>query len=319
MDPYISISSNTPVQPDTDSAADQAKADDRRSADRARMFKQSLVKPGGTAANAAAVRAASARPGDTTGKTLSAGEREAAEMPLSPAMLRLREEGTWQPQPLVTPQGQAEPEAGAAGMAQADSACEAEAGAQALTDMHQAASSATADGGDAAMRVDDREARRGDTPLIEAPKDPNQSGSAQGRRQGGSKQGGAGSSSSKSSSSTIDPRLLQGPVSIGSPQGFQEVAKPQASRPVMPPTELVQQLVEFATVHRNQSGFMEFQLGLTRQTLGGLRIQLCAYGNRRVGLAIKGNRGGLGDAEVAGLVEALKKKNLDVVDVIVTE
>jgi hypothetical protein len=113
--------------------------------------------------------------------------------------------------------------------------------------------------------------------------------------------------------------LLQGPVSIGAPQGFGEVAKPQAARPVMPPSELMQQLVEFATVHRNQSGFMEFQLGLSRQALGGLRIQLCAYGNRRVGLAIKGNRGGIGDAEVAGLVEALRKKNLDVVDVVVTE
>lgn len=92
--------------------------------------------------------------------------------------------------------------------------------------------------------------------------------------------------------------------------------QPQRLPPAAP---LVQQLVEFATFGRNEAGFLEFRLGLVEDALGGLRIQLASYGNRRVGLKVKGNGGkasGIGDAELAGLIDALRAKNVEVIDVV---
>ncbi|HEY7115706.1 MAG TPA: hypothetical protein VH475_03915 [Tepidisphaeraceae bacterium] len=88
---------------------------------------------------------------------------------------------------------------------------------------------------------------------------------------------------------------------------------PQVSR-VMPPTQLLNQVVEFATVAQNQQGFMEFHLGLAQSALGGLRIRVCSYGQRRVGLSVYTAQGGIGDAELSGLIEGLRGRNVEVVD-----
>ncbi len=92
-----------------------------------------------------------------------------------------------------------------------------------------------------------------------------------------------------------------------------------ASPRPLPPAALVQQLVEFATLYRSAAGTMEFNLCLVREALGGLRIQVSAFGNRRVGLTIKNGRGqpsAIGEEEVAGLVAALRKRDVEVVDVV---
>src|SRR3989442_1672749 len=81
------------------------------------------------------------------------------------------------------------------------------------------------------------------------------------------------------------PGRLARPVLLPTPQNFQAAVARATSRPA-PPPELLQQLVEFAAVHRNSDGLMEFRLGLVREALGGLQIQLQAYGNRRIGLKI---------------------------------
>jgi hypothetical protein len=92
----------------------------------------------------------------------------------------------------------------------------------------------------------------------------------------------------------------------------------QTTRTIEPPAALVQRLVEFATVHRNQQGVVEFTLGLQQAVLGGMRIQLSAYGNRRVGLTVKsaGQRAAVGDEEIAGLIDSLRKRNVEVVEVV---
>src|SRR5437879_497512 len=94
MDPYnVSIPPSAPVQQDTDSAsADDAKADERR-ADKARAFKQALNRPGGPTQLAAMAATVSAKPGPGVARKLPGGSDADAGMPLSPAMLRLREEG----------------------------------------------------------------------------------------------------------------------------------------------------------------------------------------------------------------------------------
>jgi hypothetical protein len=92
---------------------------------------------------------------------------------------------------------------------------------------------------------------------------------------------------------------------------------PQVER-IMPPAALVQQVVEFATVAPNQEGFMEFRLGLSRNALGGMRIRVCAYGNRRVGLSVccgEGD-GAIHEGHVSGLIDALRLRDVEVVETV---
>jgi hypothetical protein len=98
----------------------------------------------------------------------------------------------------------------------------------------------------------------------------------------------------------------------------QLAAPEQSGRHIEPPAALVQRLVEFATVHRNNQGVVEFTLGLQQSVLGGMRIQLSAYGNRRVGLTVKsaGQHAAVGDEELAGLIDSLRRKNVEVVEVV---
>jgi hypothetical protein len=92
---------------------------------------------------------------------------------------------------------------------------------------------------------------------------------------------------------------------------------PQVER-IMPPAALVQQVVEFATVAPNQEGFMEFRLGLSRNALGGLRIRVCAYGNRRVGLSVRcgDGDGAIHEGHVSGLIDALRQRDVEVVETV---
>jgi len=85
------------------------------------------------------------------------------------------------------------------------------------------------------------------------------------------------------------------------------------------PMELLQQVIDYATVSRNTEGFMEFRMGLSRDTLGGMRVRVTAFGNRRVGLKIQNGDtdAGVSEGEVAGLIAALKARNVDVVEVAV--
>ena len=92
---------------------------------------------------------------------------------------------------------------------------------------------------------------------------------------------------------------------------------PQVER-ITPPATLVQQVVEFATVAPNRDGFMEFRLGLARNALGGLRVRVCAYGNRRVGLSVHCGEGdaAIHEGHVSGLIEALRQRDVDVVETV---
>lgn len=84
--------------------------------------------------------------------------------------------------------------------------------------------------------------------------------------------------------------------------------------PVDPAT--FRQMVEFAGVHRDRSGIIEFQLGLRRDVLGGAQIVMRALGDRKIGLRIKNGAGAeLSEADVESLVRALRGRRLDVVEV----
>ncbi len=93
---------------------------------------------------------------------------------------------------------------------------------------------------------------------------------------------------------------------------------PTAERAPIIPSALLDRVVEFATVTRNSEGFMEFQMGMAKEALGGLKIKVTAYGNRKVGLKVKsgGGEGGIGEQNIADLIEALKSRDVEVVDVV---
>jgi hypothetical protein len=135
-----------------------------------------------------------------------------------------------------------------------------------------------------------------------------------GPRSKSSSEGGAKNDTTESTESSADV-----PVSMPNQAFAPLAASAEHIQRLPPPAPLVQQLVEFATFGRNEAGFLEFRLGLVEDALGGLRIQLASYGNRRVGLKVKGSGGkaaSIGDAELAGLIDALKARNVEVIDVV---
>lgn len=90
------------------------------------------------------------------------------------------------------------------------------------------------------------------------------------------------------------------------------------ARPAVISLEMIQQLVEFASVSRNQAGDFEFRLGLLPGVLGGMQICVAAYGNRRIGLKLRGAAVNAGqfDAELGALVDELRKRRVEVVEII---
>ena len=304
VDPYNSIPSSQSVQSDKDSAsAEDAKSAERR-ADVARAFRGTLT--GTNAASTAGLGSSAGAPRQNTSSKSPLG-RGSEQTFLSPAMMKLQQQGypipTGIPEKKVTPQYERGGGGGGSG------------GAGDSGDGSRGESGRSRSSADANVKRS-TDVTADPTRQVSAAANAAQ---AQGRRQGKSGQGDAGSSGNSSDGSTPDPRLLAGGAQMQAPQQFQAAMGPQAAARPMPPPELVQQLVEYAHVHTTADGVIEFNLGLAREALGGLRIQLSAYGNRRVGLTIKGRKGqkGIGEQEVAGLIDALRERNVEVVDVVV--
>ena len=87
-----------------------------------------------------------------------------------------------------------------------------------------------------------------------------------------------------------------------------------AGHPIDPAT--FRQMVEFANVHKDRAGVIEFQLGLQRNVLGGAQIVMRAYGERKIGLKVKnGGEQVVSKEDLESLVRALKSRDLDVVEV----
>jgi hypothetical protein len=92
------------------------------------------------------------------------------------------------------------------------------------------------------------------------------------------------------------------------------VAQPAAQQSIVPPA-VVQQMVEFAAVHRGRDGVVEFRLGMNRDVLGGVRLQLLSYGRKRMGIRVlRDDAGALNDADLAAIVQTLRSKGIDVIE-----
>lgn len=84
------------------------------------------------------------------------------------------------------------------------------------------------------------------------------------------------------------------------------------------------QMVAFAEVHTDRSGVIEFKLGLQGAVLGGAKIVIRALGQRKIGLGISNSSAANSASkavtaeDVKELVEALRRRDLEVVDVLVT-
>ena len=107
------------------------------------------------------------------------------------------------------------------------------------------------------------------------------------------------------------------PLSLPASPGFaaSSSAPPAAvSRPILPPPEVLQGLVEFAALTKDKEGNSEFRLGLDPSVLGGMSVKLVAYGERRLGLRFRGGDES-SDAQLAKLVANLRARGIDIVDV----
>jgi hypothetical protein len=96
------------------------------------------------------------------------------------------------------------------------------------------------------------------------------------------------------------------------------VAPTPQGRAGLLPSAILQQVIEFAGVHRNKQGEAEFHLGLVAGAMGGLRLKVTAFGNRRLGLKVScKQKGAVKDLEgqVAALVDELRERDLEVVSV----
>jgi len=108
--------------------------------------------------------------------------------------------------------------------------------------------------------------------------------------------------------------LLTWPASTGAPgaPGAQRAAPPWAHG--IDPA-LLRQIVRFATFGQNHGGVAEFRIGFQQEVLAGAVLKIRALGSRRVSLSLKGGTMRAGEDEVRGLIEALKRRGLDVVEV----
>ncbi|MFQ5590776.1 MAG: hypothetical protein ACE5HE_06425 [Phycisphaerae bacterium] len=84
------------------------------------------------------------------------------------------------------------------------------------------------------------------------------------------------------------------------------------------PSVVLQQMIEFAGVHRNTRGEAEFHLGLAAGFAGGLRLKLTAFGERRFGLKLRcSDKRAIGDleAQIGALINRLADSDLEIVEV----
>jgi len=128
----------------------------------------------------------------------------------------------------------------------------------------------------------------------------------------------AGKSSSGHSDSSSGDQT--GGSGLGAPIPGQPLAQgaaaPGRATIVIPPN--IQQFIEFAAVQRTMQGTVEFRIGLSRE-LGGASIHLAAYGNRRLGVRVRtgGNRSAISDEDLQSLLDSIRNKGVDIVDVVV--
>lgn len=101
---------------------------------------------------------------------------------------------------------------------------------------------------------------------------------------------------------------LAGPAIAVAPQAAAQLS---AMNPAV-----LQQIVEFAAVTKDREGRDEFRLGLGRSALGGGTVCLTRCGSRRVSLKFTGGHGpeAVGEAEINALVELLRQRNIEVID-----
>jgi hypothetical protein len=82
-----------------------------------------------------------------------------------------------------------------------------------------------------------------------------------------------------------------------------------------PPAPVLQEIVEFAELHREKDGRCEFHLGLDRKKFKGAEIRVSSHGKRRIGLRIEKSEV-IGQSNVDALVEALTERNIEIVEVV---
>lgn len=109
-----------------------------------------------------------------------------------------------------------------------------------------------------------------------------------------------------------------GPPALGvgsSPVVRGEPPEPAARpAPPAPPPALVHEIVQYAAVERDRDGYMQFVLGAAPGVLGGLQVRLTAFGQRRIGICATGADNARAAEHLEGLVQALRRRGLDVVD-----
>ena len=81
---------------------------------------------------------------------------------------------------------------------------------------------------------------------------------------------------------------------------------------VLPP-ELLQGLLQFALLTKNKDGRHEFRMGLDPSLLGGATVKLVSYGQRRLGLCVRGGEA-LDEAELERLVAALRERGIEIAE-----
>lgn len=78
------------------------------------------------------------------------------------------------------------------------------------------------------------------------------------------------------------------------------------------PVNTLQEVVEFAALHRSSDGSAEFLMGLGAGQLQGMKVSVTALGQRRVSLKVCG--GACTEEELSMLVSGLRTRGLDVVE-----
>ena len=98
-------------------------------------------------------------------------------------------------------------------------------------------------------------------------------------------------------------------------QAIAKAKQAAGQRPLVTPEQL-QEMVRYAAVGANAQGQSEFLLGLAGDVAGGLQVRLTALGQRRLKIRLAQQSGqGPADEQVRGLIEALRARGIEVVEV----
>jgi hypothetical protein len=81
------------------------------------------------------------------------------------------------------------------------------------------------------------------------------------------------------------------------------------------PQAVLNQIVEHAVFHQNRDGHKEFRLGLNHDVLGGARLRLRSYGDKRFGITLMpGDSDSLTQGDLQKLISTLNGRGMEVVD-----